>query len=125
MPNPDAGLGDNVPHMRQTRIEILKDGVSLETGMQLGALWWNGHSIVVRIEGREYSMGAASGDGCNCLIDTFRQCMHLICNVSLIRGLLERQHAGTNTHILPGDYLQLDCHWRILTLTSVGWFAST
>ena len=69
-----TGLGNNVPHMAQTRIEILKDDAAVDTGRILVPMWWISHRIVIRIEGVDYFMGAASGHGCNCLIDTLRQC---------------------------------------------------
>ena len=68
--------------MSQTRIEILKDDEALETGRILAPMWWINHRIVIRIEGVDYFMGAASGEDCNCLIDTLRQCFDLVCNVS-------------------------------------------
>ena len=86
----DASFGDNVPHMHQTRIEILKDGVALQPGRRLSQSWWIGHNIVLRIEGLHYCMGAASGDGFNCLIDTLRQSLGLVCNVSYVRRILEQ-----------------------------------
>ena len=108
----DGGLGDNVAHMSQTRIEILKDDETLETGRILAPMWWINHRIVIRIEGVDYFMGAASGDGCNCLIDTLRQCLDLVCNVSYVREVLEHRHRGKNSQIGHMAYLQLDWHWR-------------
>ena len=108
----DGGLGDNVPHMSQTRIEILKDGTVLQTGRILAPEWWINHSIVIRIEGVDYFMGVASGNGCNCLIDTLRQCLNLICNVAYVRQVLEERHRGRNSQIQYMEYLQLDWHWR-------------
>ena len=117
--HPDAGLGDNVPHMVQTRIQILKDDVAVPTGRPLVAMWWLNHRITVRIESVDYYMGRASGSGCNCLIDTLRQCLNLVCNVSYVRQLLEERHRGQNTHIEHMDFLQLDWHWRdVLQLLS-------
>jgi len=94
------------------QIEILKDGEALETDRILKPMWWIGHRIVIRIEGLDYFVGAASGDGCNCLIDSLRQCLNLICNVSYIRQVLEDRHRGQDSQIEQSDYLQLDLHWR-------------
>ena len=110
--HPDAGVGDDVAHIHQMHIEILKDGEALQTGRILAPMWWIGHRIVIRIEGLDYFVGAASGDGCNCLVDSLRQCFNMICNVSYVRQVLEDRHRGKNSQIEQLAYLQLDFHWR-------------
>ena len=100
----DGGLGDRIPHMSQTDIQNLRDGALLEARRPLAPLWWRGHSVIVRIEGMDCIMGAASGDGCNCLIDTLRQCLRLVCNLEYVRQLLEQRHQGTRSQIVPRDY---------------------
>ena len=96
-------MGDTVPHMTQTSVEVLADG-----RVQLDPFWWINHEVVVKVQGREYIQGAASGAGCNCLIDTLRQQIpQLICNVRAVRRALEDRHRGSGTEIAEGDYLEI------------------
>ena len=66
-------MGDTVPHMRETRIVCTADG----TGMhgQQDANWWRAYADVrfVINDAQHFTIGHASGDQCNCLIDTLRQ----------------------------------------------------
>ena len=115
----DGNLGNDVPHMHQMDIEIYKNSEMVSTGRMLDPLWWNEHSIILRIQRMDYIMGSASGAGCNCLIDSLRQSLELVCNVSKVRESLEEIHRGKFSHIDHMDFLQLDWHWRdILQLLS-------
>ena len=67
---------------------------------------------MLRIDNRNFTMGTACGEGFNCLIDTLRQSLGVVCNVLHIRSELERRHAGKASHILPGSFLELGAHWR-------------
>ena len=59
-----------------------------------------------------FVLGSASGEGCNCLIDTLRQVLPtFVCDVALVREELERRHARGSTPILPFDYLDLAIYW--------------
>ena len=61
------------------------------------------------VEDRHYGLGSASGDGCNCLIDSSRQALPgVICSVPLVRTLLEERHRGRDTRITRGDVLDLE-----------------
>ena len=93
-------------------IQILSDGVLMDIGVRLAPRWFEGHNVIVRVNNKDFTMGEASGDGCNCLIDTLRQSLGVICNVSDIRSMLEQRHAGKASHIAPGSYLELEPHWR-------------
>ena len=65
------------------------------------------------VDDRPYILGGASGVGCNCLIDTLRQKLpDIICNVVLVRHLLEQRHRDRPTRITSGDYLALDTYWE-------------
>ena len=75
-------------------------------------LWFVGHSVLVRIDDKEFTMGEASGCGFNCLIFTLMQSLGVICSVSYIRSELERRHSGKASQIQPGTYLELKEHWR-------------
>ena len=109
----DADFGDNRPHMAGERnIQILRNGTPLTNGQRIPARWFAGHSVLVRIDDKEFTMGEASGDGCNCLISTLMQCLNMVCKVPRLRSELERLHFGKATHIKPGDYLDLKEHWR-------------
>jgi len=109
----DADFGDNRPHMAgEKNIQILRNGTPLTNGQRMPARWFAGHSVLVRIDDKEFTMGEASGDGCNCLISTLMQCLNMVCKVPRLRSELERLHFGKATHIKPGDYLDLKEHWR-------------
>ena len=63
--------------------------------------------------------GHASGAGCNCLIDTLRQKLPGSIDASIIpdvRAELENRHRDTETHIDPGEYLDLDFSLEIIDL---------
>ena len=82
--NADADFGDNVSHMAGERnIQILCDRIPYKNGQRLSPFWFAGHSVLVRIDGKEYTMGEASGEGCNCLISTLMQSLGVICDMSL------------------------------------------
>ena len=53
-------------------------------------------------------MGKASGSECNCLIDTLRQQMNLECDIKAVRDYVQERHPS----IVPGDFLELQHHWR-------------
>ena len=80
-PEPDAQLGDRVPHMRETRITCTADGTNVEGRLRVN--WWQNYTDV-RFginEEAEFSMGHASGEQCNCLIDTLRARAFVFCTV--------------------------------------------
>ena len=109
----DADFGDNVPHIAGERnIQIVCDKIPLKNGQRMPPLWFAGHSVLVRIDDKAFTMGEASGDGYNCLISTLMQSLGVICNVSYIRSELERRHKGKTSRIQPGTYLELKEHWR-------------
>ena len=114
--HPDTALGDNVPHISETRIRILADNVE-QMAAQREPNWYRGKIIDIDIEGASYHMGTATGAGCNCLIDTLRQKLPgIICHVPLVRSMLEERHCNLPTAILPGDYLSLDLWYDIIDL---------
>ena len=90
----DGTFGNNVPHFRgELNIRVLNNEVPVKMGpTPLPADWWRLKNVVIEIDGDAYRMGSASGDGCNCLIDTLRQGLHVLCNVDLIRYLLHQKH---------------------------------
>ena len=90
----DATLGNNVPHCRgELDIRVLEDEVAVPTGVTpMAADWWKDKNVVIEIDGDAYRMGKASGLGCNCLIDTLRQCLNVSCNAAFIRKRLREKH---------------------------------
>ena len=110
--HPDADLGDHVPHMSQTNISIFADGVLRTRGAQRPH-WYKGRAVEIRIDDAFFGLGRASGDGCNCLIDTLRQKLPaVICHVPTVRRLLEDRHQYRETSITHGDYLDLEDCWE-------------
>ena len=106
--DPDAAWGDTVPHMRETQITCTADGSELAGRHREG--WWERyHDVCFSINDREqFVMGKASGDQCNCLIDTLRQQLHVECDVRAVRAFVQARH----TDLVLGDYLELQHHWR-------------
>ena len=104
----DAGWGDSVPHMRETRITCTADGLDMEG--RLSVDWWRQYrDVCFTVNGAEqFSMGKASGAECNCLIDTLRQQMNLECNITEVRNYVQARHLN----IKRGDFLELQHHWR-------------
>ena len=104
----DAQLGDVVPHMRETRITCTADGTLMQG--RLNVRWWERYRAVrfTINDSAPLMMGFASGDECNCLIDTLRQQLHLDCDTIAVRAFVQARHAD----LIQGDYLELQHHWR-------------
>ena len=112
----DAPAGDNVPHMSQLDIRVFADGVQQAVAMEVPH-WYEGRALEIFVNDVAFELGRASGDGCNCLIDTLRQKLPgIICSVAAVRAELEERHRGTASHI-PGDYLDIDSSLEIIDLS--------
>ena len=101
----DAQLGDTVPHMRETRITCTAGGTHVELGPR-PVNWWRRYADVrfcVNDAG-EFSMGHASGDQCNCLIDTLRQHLALECDVREVRAFVQARVRARRDKLLLGGY---------------------
>jgi hypothetical protein len=97
-----------VPHISETQIRISCNGVE-QTEAHREPYWYRNQVIEIEVDGHTYRLGKASGDGCNCLIDSLRQKLPgIICNIPWVRQELENIHRGKDTQIIPGDYLPLD-----------------
>ena len=96
--HPDGALGDTVPHMFQ--IEVQRDG----------AFFF--------VDGRRFRRGYASGRANNCLIDTLRQKLELICNVDWARSQLQVHFSEPGPgQVTAANFLTLDIHWaRVVDL---------
>ena len=95
----DAQLGDHVPHMRQVRWELLRERTL-------------GGSEIVRIEGRDFYFGEASGDDNNCLIDTLKQKLKAFASLQAVRRMLMDQYPAGPRRVTDENYLELEYHWR-------------
>ena len=106
--HPDATMGDSVPHMRETRITCTAGGLNMEGRLHVN--WWRqSNDVRFSVDGEgPFSMGHASGDQCNCLIDTLRQVLDLECDIRAVRAFVQARHAN----LVLGDYLELQQHWR-------------
>jgi len=93
--HPDAQPGDTVPHMMQTDIAFEQTP--------------GGEHVI--IDGQRFAVGGASGHDNNCLIDTLRQKVRGIADVSWVRVQLLRQFASGPTAVTPMSYLELGAHW--------------
>lgn len=89
----DAQLGDTVPHMRETSIACTADGLEMQG--RLGMNWWQEYEYVCFCvnESNFFSMGEASGEECNCLIDTLRQQLNLECDIKAVRDYVQTLHS--------------------------------
>ena len=59
--------------------------------------------------------GTASGEGCNCLIDTLRQLIapsKPITCMKEIRNALRKRFKSGSDKVTAGNYLTFDAHWR-------------
>ena len=107
----DAGWGDTTPHLQQTQIFINVQGEPVERNQRLPG-WWIGQQLEISVDSIWFALGSASGECCNCLIDTLRQVMPtFICDVPSVRAELERRHARRSTAIIQFDYLDLAMYW--------------
>ena len=89
----DSTLGKNIPHFRgELIIRVLENENPVQLGLTLLPADWRWENVVIEIDGDRYRMGSASGNGCNCLIDTLRQALDVVCNVDQIRHLLHQKH---------------------------------
>ena len=114
----DAAMGDTVPHLSQTEIAVFVDDVR-QANQQRGPGWYTGKRLRVVIDGKSFELGSASGDGCNCLIDTLRKLLNQQGNflipqgsVEAVRCSLEDKHRTGATPIICGDYLDLALYWE-------------
>ena len=61
-------------------------------------------------------LGVASGDGCNCLIDTLRQLIApSVCVKDIRKILMQRFQVGPN-RVTAENYLTFDAHWRDIVI---------
>ena len=92
-------MGDTVPHISQTRIELYLDGVPQAHGAQRSIGWYEGRKLEIVVDDVSFELGTASGEGCNCLIDSLHQLLNELSHgreflipescVSRVRTLLE------------------------------------
>ena len=101
--HPDSGWGDNVQHISQISIRIVANGVEQKAARR-EPYWYQKKILDIQLGNKSYHLGSASGDGCNCLIDTLRQViLGIMCNVAGVRAKLENRHHAWRTNITPGD----------------------
>ena len=106
-------------HMSQTDIVLWKNGVRLHTDTPLAPRWFHGHRVEVSVDNMRFEIGTATGEGCNCLIDTLRRQLNALPSVLIpesclpeVRRLLEQRHRHGPTPITTGDYLDLAHYWE-------------
>ena len=105
----DAGFSDSVPHMRQVNGVCIADGLVVSGSQR--PRWMECYREVHLVSDTAvFALGRASGDGYNCLIDTLRQVLNIVCNVPAVRAALETRIPS----ILPGDFLELELHGQAI-----------
>eukprot|EP00973_Karenia_brevis_P093281 12416595-Karenia_brevis.AAC.1 len=94
LPDADARLGDTVPHIQQTAIKIYCNGQEMDLKIKPGR-WRRAYKNAERsVEGKRYTQGYASGDGCNRLIDTLCQTLNIFSNVDPVRRELDEKYVS-------------------------------
>ena len=125
----DASMGDGINHIRQTDITCTADGIVIDGRCKPN--WWTRYDEVrfVVNHTEHFVMGTASGEECNCLIDTLRQqlqehCddnvrrqLQLHCDIKTVREFVQAQ----DPDLMPGEYLELQKHW-LAVLAGLGVF---
>ena len=105
-----------MPRMNQLDIRVFVDGLQ-QAGAMEEPHWYEGRALEIYVNDVAFELGRASGDNCNCLINTLRQKVPgIICNVAAVRATLEERHRGMATHIIRGDYLDIDFSSEIIDL---------
>ena len=83
--HPDAISTGNIEHMSQVRISCLRGMDEIQAQVRLSGNWWLfGPPVTFIVNDIHLRMGQASGDGCNCLIDSLRQCLNMQCIVAVL-----------------------------------------
>ena len=73
--------------------------------------------VLVEWNGRSFIKGNVSGEGCNCLIRTLRECLNdqgLLCvaDVPWIRLELRKRFRAGENRVTEDNFLDLRNHWR-------------
>ena len=103
--HPDARPGDSVPHIRQVQWSKLPERTP-------------GGAQVVRVEGQDFYVGEASGEGCNCLIDTLKQTLSCtgaslaLHSLAGVRELLKEEFPRGPRRVTSTNFLELEHHWK-------------
>ena len=65
------------------------------------------------MHGKRFRQGFASGQGCNCLVDTLRFKLCLDVSLAAVRADLRKLFPffGSCAHVIAGNYLTLTDHW--------------
>ena len=100
-----------VPHINQANIAVYHQKERISDPRSLPDLSVGGGNVEVVINGNVFSLGSASGDDCNCLINTLRQQLRLIANEKEVRHELNKRHRSGVGQVIPGDFLELEHHW--------------
>ena len=67
---------------------------------------------IFTLDGREYMLGHASGIDNNCLIDTLRQKLSIIANVSSVRRRLQERFPSGEATVTANNFREHQAHWR-------------
>ena len=90
--HPDAGWGDNVPHISE--------------------LDWHTEGSDIRIEGALFVRGKATTVQNNCLIDSLRQTLGVVANEKWVRSRLQVQFPHGPECVTSSNFLTLEYHWH-------------
>ena len=109
-----------MPHIGQTDFILTADGVRQHgNGVRRKPGWYDGKKLEVSVDNMRFELGYATGDGCNCLIDTLRKLLNDLPSVIIpqgclpeVRRLLEDKHRHGPTPIRSRDYLDLAHYWE-------------
>jgi len=65
---------------------------------------------VVFVEGYAFQIGRASGEGCNCLIDTVKQLLEVDVPSELVRTDLQREFREGDNKVTRSNFLDFEVH---------------
>ena len=106
--------GAACPSFSQPRLEH-SDATSRGVGPHMFQISVSRRGDCFVVEGNTYSLGRASGQGNNCLIDTLRQALGLA-GISLegVRETLKAQFTRGPSKVEDANYLELGYHWAAI-----------
>ena len=94
--HPDARLSAAVPHMLgELNVEM-------------------GDHRHVKVNGARYSIGSASGEGCNCLISTLDQLLSTNVPSRIVRADLRREFPTGPDAVTENNFLDSRAHWAAI-----------
>ena len=68
----------------------------------------------ITVNGIPFTIGWASGEGCNCLISTINQLLRTCVRSDIVRADLQRQFPSGSDRVTDNNFLDFDVHWAAI-----------